>query len=98
MDNNKVKTLLCQQLRKIADNIENGSSNISMEDSLEIISTICNVSLSKEESSHYLNMPTSTFDKQVRSGKLPESHKQRGITEKLWYLSDLLKAKLRVNT
>lgn len=90
----RVKALLCQQLRCVADKIEDGTSELSMEDALEIINTICNVSLSKEESSHYLNMPTSTFDKQVRSGKLPESHKQRGLTERLWYFSDLLKARL----
>ena len=87
-----IKELVVRELHAIADRLDAGTSELSEDDALELMDTLANVSLSQEESARYLNMNNSTFRKKVESGKIPRGHKRRGLTEKLWFISDLKKA------
>lgn len=85
-----LRAILANELRKIADRIDSGTCDITEDDALEIMEAVGNVSISKAEAAQRLNMPVSTFDKQVASGRLPQLHKRKGITERLWYLKDII--------
>lgn len=86
-----IQKLLAQELRFVADKLDSGNCNITEQDALEIFDNLANVSMSKEEAASLLNMPVSTFDKKVASGQLPQSHKRKGLTERLWFRRDLIK-------
>lgn len=88
-DEMKAVRLLSKELRDIADRLDAGNTNVTEEDALEIFSMICNVSVSKSVAAKHLNMPVATFDKKVKKGEIPPSHKHKGITERLWYLKDI---------
>lgn len=89
---NVIKELLL----KIVDDIDTGNSNLSDEESLEVIKSLRKYTrkdtpLSKYQAYTYLNMSRAKFDNMVREGKLPKGKKVAGFKELIWYKRDLNK-------
>lgn len=81
-------------LVKIIQDIDSGNSNISEEESLNIIKIIKSFTdkterLSKYQACQYLNISRATFDNYVREGKLPKGQKVTGFKELFWIEKDL---------
>ena len=69
---------------RIIDNIDSGNSNISEDESIEIVKVLREITdktkrMSKYEACKYLNMGRATFDNYVREGKLPKGIKEAGF-------------------
>lgn len=89
---NVIKELLL----KIVDDIDTGNSNLSDEESIEVIKSLRKYTrkdtpLSKYQAYTYLNMSRAKFDNMVREGKLPKGKKVAGFKELIWYKRDLNK-------
>lgn len=89
---NVIKELLL----KIVDDIDTGNSNLSDEESIEVIKSLRKYTrkdtpLSKYQAYTYLNMSRAKFDNMVRDGKLPKGKKVAGFKELIWYKRDLNK-------
>lgn len=81
-------------LVKIIQDIDSGNSNISEEESLNIIKIIKSFTdkterLSKYQACQYLNISRATFDNYVKEGKLPKGQKVTGFKELFWIEKDL---------
>lgn len=89
-------SVIRELLLKIVDDIDTGNSNLSDEESLEVIKSLRKYTrkdtpLSKYQAYTYLNMSRATFDNMVREGKLPKGKKVAGFKELIWYKRDLNK-------
>lgn len=90
---------------KIIQDIDSGNSNISEEESLNIIKIIKSFTdktkrLSKYQACQHLNVSRATFDNLVREGKLPRGQKVTGFKELFWIekdLDDFIKSKKNDN-
>lgn len=85
-------------VKQLYDDLDAGNSKLSEDqctDLLDSISLITNprAKLSKYQACNYLDMPRSTFDLHVKTGKLPKGRKQQGFKEIFWYKEDLQKYK-----
>jgi len=88
MKKNLIK-LVVSQLREVADKIENGNCEISIDEISDIIGTITHEVLSKTEACEFLNVSKTTFDLHVRLGNIPKGKKRRGFKELIWYKDEL---------
>jgi predicted DNA-binding transcriptional regulator AlpA len=80
-------------LDKIIKDIDAGNSNITEEESTQIIDVLKSISeprLSKYQACQLLNVSRATFDNLVREGKLPKGKKQIGFKELSWKKSEIL--------
>lgn len=89
-------SVIRELLLKIVDDIDTGNSNLSDEESIEVIKSLRkytrkDIPLSKYQAYTYLNMSRATFDNLVREGKLPKGKKIAGFKELFWYKRDLNK-------
>lgn len=89
-------SVIRELLLKIVDDIDTGNSNLSDEESLEVIKSLRKYTrkdtpLSKYQAYTYLNMSRAKFDNMVRDGKLPKGKKVAGFKELIWYKRDLNK-------
>lgn len=89
-------SVIRELLLKIVDDIDTGNSNLSDEESIEVIKSLRkytrkDIPLSKYQAYTYLNMSRATFDNLVREGKLPKGKKIAGFKELIWYKRDLNK-------
>lgn len=89
-------SVIRELLLKIVDDIDTGNSNLSDEESIEVIKSLKKYTrkdtpLSKYQAYTYLNMSRATFDNMVREGKLPKGKKVAGFKELIWYKRDLNK-------
>lgn len=89
-------SVIRELLLKIVDDIDTGNSNLSDEESIEVIKSLRKYTrkdtpLSKYQAYTYLNMSRATFDNMVREGKLPKGKKVAGFKELIWYKRDLNK-------
>lgn len=68
--------------------LTNRLQNLAM---LDFLHTIANKDegMSFAEACTYTRIPSSTFRRLVKEGKLPEGKKRKGFTEKFWYAKDL---------
>lgn len=87
---NLIKSLL----QNCIDRIDSGNSNLSTEESLEVIEILKKYTnkdkkLSKYQACQYLNISRATFDKYVREGKIPKGKKEAGFKELFYLESDL---------
>lgn len=76
-------------LLKIVDDIDAGNSNISEEESIELIKNLKRFTdkeqrMSKYAACQYLNISRATFDNYVREGKLPKGKHEIGFKELSW--------------
>lgn len=81
-------------LIKLVEDLDAGNTNISEEDSLELINILQTYTdntkrLSKYQACKYLNVSRATFDNYVRSGQLPKGKKESGFKELSWSKRDL---------
>lgn len=81
-------------LRKIADDIDCGNSNLNENEAVSMIETIKQFTdkterISKYEACRYLNVSRATFDNYVREGKLPRGKHHIGFKELSWEKKDL---------
>jgi predicted DNA-binding transcriptional regulator AlpA len=81
--------VLANELRNIADKLEDGTCVISMDTAEDIINMIAHIPLSKTEAYEYLNVSRSTFDNMVALGELPKGRKVKGKKELIWYKDEL---------
>lgn len=89
-------SVIRELLLKIVDDIDTGNSNLSDEESIEVIKSLRKYTrkdtpLSKYQAYTYLNMSRAKFDNMVREGKLPKGKKVAGFKELIWYKRDLNK-------
>lgn len=82
-------------LRETADRIDAGNSNITEEEAMDIMSTLCHRAMSKEEACSHLNLSRSRFDDPTREGKLPKGRKRRGFKELVYYQDELDRCKIK---
>ena len=81
-------------LQNIIQDIDAGNSNISENDSIEIIKALSEYTrkdkgISKYAACEYLNISRATFDRYVSEGKLPKGKHEIGFKEKFWLRKDL---------
>lgn len=94
---NTLAKRLSKELRLLAERIDNGTSELTDEESMDLLSAITHKSMSKDQAYSYLNMSRSLFDSLVRSGKMPEGRKVRGYKELRRYQDELDKYKMNFN-
>lgn len=83
--------LISRQLRDIADRLDAGTSEISEDQAMDVLSMLTHEPLSKDQACSYLNLSRSRFDELVRLGELPKGRKRRGFKELLWYKDELVR-------
>ena len=76
-------------LREFADKLDAGTTDITEDQALDILSTLMHEPLSKEQACSYLNMSRSKFDDLVKHNILPHGRKRRGFKELVWYKDEL---------
>ena len=93
--------LLSSELRKLADKLDAGNSNLTQEqllESLELLSAGDKTQvLSKIEACKFMNMSRSTFDAYIKLGLIPEGKKQVGLKELTWKKLDLEITKIQID-
>ena len=86
-----IRKAVAKYLRELADKFDAGNTNISEEQSIQLLSLLANEELSKDQACSFLNIQRSKFDKLVREKKLPKGRKVRGFKELRWNKKDLMK-------
>ena len=86
--------IIKNELQKIIVNIDNGNSNLSEDELVEVVDflkmyTNKDVLMSKYQAFNYIHVSRATFDNLVKAGKIPQGIKQQGFTEKAWLKKDL---------
>lgn len=92
MISSPVKKIVVNLLRDYANNIENGNSNLTLEECSNIISNIAHIAISKEEVCDMLNISRSRFDDLVRKGVLPRGKKVKHKNNLVWYKDEVMLA------
>lgn len=87
-------SVLQKLLRKIDQDIDAGNSNLTEEETLEVVEILKEYTrrdkpMSKYQAYTYLNISRATFDNLVNEGKLPKGVKVAGFKELFWYKRDL---------
>lgn len=91
-----VNNLLAKEFRRIADALDNGTCEISMDAAEDIIGMVAHIPLSKVQSYEFLNVSRATFDNMVAMGELPKGRKDKGKKELVWYKDELQKCVKRL--
>lgn len=86
--------MIRKYLLKLVDDIDAGNSNLTEEESIELVNRLKELTdrqkrLSKYEACKYLNVSRATFDNYVREGKLPRGTKEAGFKELSWTIKEL---------
>lgn len=86
--------MIRKYLLKLVDDIDAGNSNLTEEESIELVNKLKELTdrqkrLSKYEACKYLNVSRATFDNYVREGKLPRGTKEAGFKELSWSRKEL---------
>lgn len=92
MISSPVKKIIVKLLRDYANNIENGNSNLTIEECNNILATVAHISVTKEEACEYLNISRSRFDDLVRLGVIPRGKKVKHKNNLVWYKDELIGA------
>lgn len=85
-----LNSLLPNELRRIADDIESGNCGLTSDEQLELLSHVAHQKLNKTEAADLLNMSTRNFDRKITAGEFPEGRKSRGSNSLFWYRDELL--------
>jgi predicted DNA-binding transcriptional regulator AlpA len=85
--------ILKKLLLQVVEDIDMGNSNISEEESVEVIKLLQNLrkdeGMSKYSAYTYLNISRATFDNYVAEGRIPKGQKVIGFKELRWFKKDL---------
>ena len=92
MISSPIKKIVVSLIRDFANKIENGNSNITIEEAGNILSAIAHIAMTKEEVCDYLNISRSRFDDLVREGKFPRGKKIKHKINLVWYKDEILSA------
>lgn len=92
----KLTKLITKGLRDVADKIDAGTSELSEDEAIELLSIISHKVLSKEQAYTFVGLQISQFDNLIRQGKLPKGRKRRGFKELVWYEDELRDAITKV--
>ena len=92
MISSPVREIVVKLLHQYADNIENGTSNITIEEASNILAAVAHIAMSKEEVCEYLNISRSRFDDLVREGRLPRGKKVKHKNNLVWYKDEIISA------
>lgn len=92
MISSPVREIVVKLLHQYADNIENGTSNITIEEASNILSAVAHIAMSKEEVCEYLNIRRSRFDDLVRDGIIPRGKKVKHKNNLVWYKDEIISA------
>lgn len=76
-------------LRETATKLEEGNSELSESEMLDIMNVLCHQALSKADACKYLNIQRSRFGELIRLGQLPRGRKRVGFNELVWYRDEL---------
>lgn len=81
-------------LLKIVNDLDTGNTNISTEESIELVKVLQYYTdpdrrMSKYAACKYLNVSRATFDNYIREGKLPKRKHEIGFKELSWSRRDL---------
>lgn len=92
----KLNKLITKGLRDVADKIDAGTSELTEDEAIELLSIISHKVLSKEQAYTFVGLQISQFDNLIRQGKLPKGRKRRGFKELVWYEDELRDAITKV--
>ena len=81
--------LVVKTLRKTADNLDAGNSELSESEAMDIMGVLCHRSMSKAQACEYLNVSPSYFGDLIRSRQMPKGRKVVGYKELRWYQDEL---------
>lgn len=92
--------VLREILLNIVNDIDTGNSNITEDESLEVVKVLKSYTdrtqkMSKYQACQYLNVSRATFDNYVREGSLPRGKKEAGFKELFWVQKDLDKFRMK---
>ena len=88
--------LITKALKDTADKIDAGSSELTEEESMDILSILSHKVLSKDQSCYFVGLKTSQFNLLMASNKLPKGKKRKGFKELVWYEDELRDALTKV--
>ena len=95
MQNPLIK-LLTKTLRETADKLDVGNSELTEEESMDILSVLTHKVLSKEQACNFVGLQQSQFNNLMAANKLPKGRKRRGFKELVWYEDELRDALTKV--
>ena len=81
--------LVAKHLRKTADDIDAGNSELSESEAMDIMGVLCHEAMSKAQACEYLNTSPSYFGELIRTKKVPKGRKVVGYKELRWYKDEL---------
>ena len=90
-----MKTLISKMLRKIADDLDAGTTNLDEKGCHKVLNTINlmehgDEEMSKSEAAEYIGVCRATFDNYVSNGLIPRGvNKDRDTKTLFWWKSDL---------
>ena len=84
-----IKKLLSNELRKVADKIDAGTCEMSVDEAMEVVNMLTHEVMSKEDACKFLNVSRATFDLHVGLGNIPKGRKRTGFKELVWYKDEL---------
>lgn len=90
MISSPVKEIVVKLLHQYADKIQDGTSNITIEEAGNILAAVAHIAMTKEEVCDYLNISRSRFDDLVREGKIPRGKKVKHKNNLIWYKDEIL--------
>lgn len=81
--------LVTKLLRKKADDLDAGNSELSESEAMDIMGVLCHRSMSSAQACAYLNTSPSNFRKLIRTKQMPKGRKVVGYKELRWYEDEL---------
>ena len=90
-----MKNLIAKMLRKIADDLDEGTTNLDEKGCHKVLNTINlmqhgDEEMSKSEAAEYIGVCRATFDNYVSDGLIPRGvNKHRDTKTLFWWKSDL---------
>lgn len=88
--------LITKLLRETADKLDAGNSELTEEESMDILSVLTHKVLSKEQACNFVGLGPSQFNLLIAYNKLPKGRKRRGFKELVWYEDELRDALTKV--
>lgn len=88
--------LLIKTLRETADKLDAGNSELTEEESMDILSVLTHKILSKEQACDFVGLGPSQFNNLIAANKLSKGRKRRGFKELVWYEDELRTAVTKV--
>jgi predicted DNA-binding transcriptional regulator AlpA len=81
--------LVAKLLRKKADDLDAGNSELSESEAMDILGVLCHRAMSKAQACDYLNISPSYFGDLIRAKQMPRGRKVVGYKELRWYKDEL---------